>query len=213
VLVVNADDPVAARLAAGARARVIAVSADGGSHDLLNARAATAAAVAVGADPACCAAALASFTAPPHRVQLVAEIDGVQYVDDSKATNPHATESALGRFPSVVLIAGGRNKDLDLRGLAAHAARVRAVVAIGEAAGEVGAAFAGTGVPVVGAGTMHDAVRTASAHAQPGDVVLLSPACASFDWYSSYAARGDDFAREVRALARDSGPHARRSGR
>jgi UDP-N-acetylmuramoylalanine--D-glutamate ligase len=83
--------------------------------------------------------------------------------------------------------------------LRVHAPQLRAVVAIGEAAAEVEAAFAGA-VPVSRADSMRDAVRTAAAHAQPGDAVLLSPACASFDWYESYAARGDDFAREVAAL-------------
>jgi UDP-N-acetylmuramoylalanine--D-glutamate ligase len=99
----------------------------------------------------------------------------------------------------VVLIAGGRNKGLDLGGLRVHAPKLRAVVAIGDAAGEVEAAFTGA-VPVVRAESMRAAVRAAAAHAQAGDVVLLSPACASFDWYASYAARGDDFADEVRAL-------------
>jgi UDP-N-acetylmuramoylalanine--D-glutamate ligase len=130
----------------------------------------------------------------------VGERAGVRYYDDSKATNPHATAGALAGFEHVVLIAGGRNKGLDLGGLRAHAPQLRAVVAIGEAAGEVEAAFAGA-VPVVRANSMHDAVHAASVHAQPGDAVLLSPACASFDWYESYAARGDDFAREVTALA------------
>ncbi|MFI5053936.1 MAG: UDP-N-acetylmuramoyl-L-alanine--D-glutamate ligase, partial [Acidimicrobiia bacterium] len=99
----------------------------------------------------------------------------------------------------VVLIAGGRNKGLELDALRVHTARLRAVVAIGEAAGEIEATFAGL-VPVFRAPSMHDAVRAAAARAVPGDVVLLSPACASFDWYDSYATRGDDFAREVGLL-------------
>ena len=101
-------------------------------------------------------------------------------------------------FPSVVLIAGGRNKGLDLRALADGAAHVRAVVAIGEAAPDVERAFAGVR-PVRVAESMTAAVEAAGALAQPGDAVLLSPACASFDWYQSYAARGDDFARNVEA--------------
>ena len=132
-------------------------------------------------------------------MQLVGEHDGVRYYDDSKATNPHATASALAGFEHVVLIAGGRNKALDLGGLRTHSTRLRAVVAIGEAAGEVEAAFSGA-VSVVRAASMHDAVRAAAELARPDDAVLLSPACASFDWYESYAARGDDFAREVRLL-------------
>ena len=98
-----------------------------------------------------------------------------------------------------MLIAGGRNKGLDLGGLRVHAPQLRAVVAIGEAAAEVEAAFTGA-VPVVRADSMRDAVRAAAEHAESGDAVLLSPACASFDWYEGYAARGDDFTREVAAL-------------
>ena len=97
-------------------------------------------------------------------------------------------------FASVVLVAGGRNKGLDLSVLADEADRLRAVVAIGEAAPEVAAAFAGTGVPVTTAGSWRRP-WPARAAAQPGDVVLLSPGCASFDWYRGYGERGDDFAR------------------
>jgi UDP-N-acetylmuramoylalanine--D-glutamate ligase len=102
-------------------------------------------------------------------------------------------------FPSVVLIAGGRNKGLDLQALAGAADHVRAVVAIGDAADEVAAAFAGVR-PTVTARSMGDAVAAASELARPGDAVLLSPACASFDWYTDYGARGDDFARIVTEL-------------
>jgi UDP-N-acetylmuramoylalanine--D-glutamate ligase len=128
----------------------------------------------------------------------VGEAGGVQWYDDSKATAPHATRAALRSFPSVVLIAGGRNKGLDLHELAAERDHVRAVVAIGEAGPEVAEAFDGLR-PVRVAGSMDAAVDEAAALAAPGDVVLLSPACASFDWYRSYAERGDDFVRAVRA--------------
>jgi UDP-N-acetylmuramoylalanine--D-glutamate ligase len=130
-------------------------------------------------------------------VQLVGDAGGVRYYDDSKATTPASVLAALAGFESVVLIAGGRNKGLDLGALRREAARVRAVVAIGDAAGEVEKAFDGA-APVVTAASMDDAVAAAAAVAEPGDVVLLSPGCASFDWYSSYAERGDDFARAVR---------------
>jgi UDP-N-acetylmuramoylalanine--D-glutamate ligase len=123
----------------------------------------------------------------------------VEWYDDSKATNPDATRRAISSFESVVLLAGGRNKGLDLSVLAAESARLRGVVAFGEAGFDVVAAFAGTATPVERVGNMHDAVRVARGLARPGDVVLLSPACASFDAYSGYGARGDDFAREVRA--------------
>ncbi len=225
--VVNVDDVHAAALTGAVRARLVGVSAgappDGGfgvrdgqvvgpdgpiaavpsshaSHDVANAVAATAAATLAGATPAGVAAALAAGPPLDHRVQLVAEIDGVRYVDDSKATNPHATASALSGFDRVVLLAGGRNKGLDLSVLRDQRARLRAVVAIGEAAPEVEDAFRDA-VPVTPATSMHEAVRAASRLAQRGDVVLLSPACASFDWYDGYAARGDDFSREVRSLA------------
>jgi UDP-N-acetylmuramoylalanine--D-glutamate ligase len=225
-LVANADDPIVRELAAAAPARVVWFStgvppadgygvvdgflvgprgklapapASGVVHDAANVLAAIAAAEALGIEGAVVAAPLREIPGLAHRVHLVAEVDGVRYFDDSKATNPHATASALRSFDRVVLIAGGRNKDLELRGLREHASRLRAVVAIGEAAGEVEATFAGL-APVVVCASMHDAVRAAAARAVPGDVVLLSPACASFDWYSGYGARGDDFAREVGQL-------------
>jgi UDP-N-acetylmuramoylalanine--D-glutamate ligase len=135
----------------------------------------------------------------PHRVVFVAESGNVRWYDDSKATNPHATQAALAGFESVVLIAGGRNKGLDLSPLAEEAGRVRAVVALGEAGADVAAVFAGVR-PVVAVASMDEAVRTAAELARPGDAVLLSPACASFDQYRSYAHRGDDFARAVREL-------------
>jgi UDP-N-acetylmuramoylalanine--D-glutamate ligase len=232
VLVVNRDDPVALRLSADAPGRVVtfgtgapapgewgvtgddlvgplgvvaAVPGSHAPHDAANALAAAAAALEVGADVGAVDRALAGFGGLAHRVQLVGEHGGVRWYDDSKATNPHATSGALAGFEQAVLIAGGRNKDLDLGVLREHAGRVRAVVAIGEAAGEVEAAFAGV-VPVVRAASMHAAVRAAADHARPGDAVLLSPACASFDWYESYAARGDDFAREVASLADEPAP-------
>ena len=176
-----------------------AVPPSGVPHDVANALAAAAAAAEVGADLDAIGRALGAFGGLAHRVQLVGERGGVRYFDDSKATNPHATAAALLGFEHAVLIAGGRNKSLDLGGLRAHAGHLRAVVAIGEAADEVEAAFRDA-VPVVRADSMRDAVRAASAQAQVGDAVLLSPACASFDWYESYAARGDDFAREVAVL-------------
>jgi UDP-N-acetylmuramoylalanine--D-glutamate ligase len=120
----------------------------------------------------------------------------VRWFDDSKATAPHATRAAVRAFPSVVLIAGGRNKGLDLAELAEESGHIRAIVAIGESGAEVAAAFDGHR-PVRMAASMDDAVEAAASLARDGDVVLLSPACASFDWYSSYSERGDDFARAV----------------
>jgi UDP-N-acetylmuramoylalanine--D-glutamate ligase len=123
----------------------------------------------------------------------------VRFFDDSKATTPGAVLAALAGFDTAVLIAGGRNKGLDLTVLRGAASRLRGVVAIGEAAAEVDDAL-GAVATVVRADSMESAVDDARSLAQPGDAVVLSPACASFDWYRSYAERGDDFARCARAL-------------
>ena len=168
-------------------------------HDLANALAAAATACAGGATVEGAHAALVAFRGLPHRVTLVGEAGGVRWYDDSKATAPHATLAAVAGFESVVLIAGGRNKGLDLSALATAAEHVRAVVAIGESAADVAEAFDGIR-PVRPAASMDEAVAAAAALARPGDVVLLSPACASFDWYGSYAERGDDFVRAVGEL-------------
>jgi UDP-N-acetylmuramoylalanine--D-glutamate ligase len=168
-------------------------------HDLANALAAAATAWHGGATAAGAHEALVRFEGLPHRVTLVGEAGGVRWYDDSKATAPHATLAAVTGFDSVVLIAGGRNKGLDLTALTGGAPHLRAVVAIGEAAPEVAAAFDGVR-PVRTASSMDDAVAQAASLTRPGDVVLLSPACASFDKYGSYAERGDDFARAVGVL-------------
>lgn len=228
LLVFGADDPVAARLAAGGPARRVGfravpgrpgVAFDGDplgatAHaaldvvpgfperrpvDRANAAAAAVAALDVGGTPEGVRSALEAFRGLPHRLQLVGEVAGVRYFDDSKATNPHATRCAVEGFERVVLLAGGRNKGLDLAALRPIASRLRAVVALGEAAPDVRRAFEGV-VRTVTAGSMREAVRLAAERARPGDVVLLSPACASFDWYRDYGARGDDFASEVAQL-------------
>jgi UDP-N-acetylmuramoylalanine--D-glutamate ligase len=174
-------------------------------HDRTNALASAIAALAVGATTAGIQDALAKYATLPHRVALVGEASGVRWYDDSKATNPDATLRALESFDSVVLLAGGRNKGLDLGVLAREAARLRAVIAFGEAAPEVARAFGDT-VPVVTVGSMRDAVRAAAGRAQSGDAVLLSPACASFDAYANYGERGDDFAAEFRSITVDGAP-------
>jgi UDP-N-acetylmuramoylalanine--D-glutamate ligase len=168
-------------------------------HDVANSLAAAAVAMAAGATAEACRLALASTAPLPHRVGLIAESGGITWYDDSKATTPASVLAAVEGFSSVVLIAGGRNKGLDLEALSAAVPPVRAVVAIGEAAAEVAHAFTGL-VPVTTAGTMAAAVEEARAAARPGDAVLLSPGCASFDWYPSYAARGDHFAAIVRSV-------------
>jgi UDP-N-acetylmuramoylalanine--D-glutamate ligase len=153
--------------------------------------------MAAGAGIADCRSVVTSFTGLPHRVALIGDAGGVRFYDDSKATTPASVVTAVSGFDSVVLIAGGRNKGLDLGALATIADRVRAVVAIGEASSDIEAAFAGR-TPVRVATSMDDAVRVARDLAASGDAVLLSPGCASYDWYRNYGERGDDFARAVR---------------
>jgi UDP-N-acetylmuramoylalanine--D-glutamate ligase len=170
-------------------------------HDQLNALAAIATAHQAGASVEACREVLSRPMELSHRVELVGNIGEVSFYDDSKATTPSAVIAALHGFSSVVLIAGGKNKGLDLGAIANDVARsdeisLRAVVAIGEAGPEVESAFAA--YQVTTASSMESAVETAASFAQPGDAILLSPGCASFDWYGSYEERGDDFARIVR---------------
>jgi UDP-N-acetylmuramoylalanine--D-glutamate ligase len=175
-------------------------------HDVTNGLCAAASVLETGlADIGSVAEGIATFTGPPHRIERVADAGGtagVEWYDDSKATTPHASLTAISGFDSVVLIAGGRNKDLDLAPMAARPERMRAVITIGEAATLVGEVFAGI-CPIIDAGDMERAVAAAADLARPGDVVLLSPGCASYDAYSGYAERGDHFVRLVRALARE----------
>jgi UDP-N-acetylmuramoylalanine--D-glutamate ligase len=119
--------------------------------------------------------------------------DGIAWVDDSKATNPHAAIAAIRAYPSVVLIAGGRDKGLDVRPLAFEP-NVRAIVAIGESAPVLAAVSPRTTV----AATLEEAVALADGIARQGDTVLLAPGCASFDMFRSYGDRGDRFAAAVR---------------
>jgi UDP-N-acetylmuramoylalanine--D-glutamate ligase len=167
-------------------------------HEIADGLCAAAASVVVGASRVACGCTLRAFGGLPHRLELVGEASGVRFFDDSKATTPDAVVAALGGFDSAVLVAGGRNKGLDLSPLRALAPRLRGVVGIGEAAPEVAAVFAGAAT-VRTAPTMAAAVDEACALARPGDAVVLSPACTSFDWYRSYAERGEDFARCVGA--------------
>jgi len=172
-------------------------------HDLTNALAAAALVLESNlADSAAVAAAIATFRHPAHRIELVGEFDGVRWFNDSKATSPHAALTAIRSFDRIVLLAGGRNKGLDLSSLATESDRIKAVVALGSSARDIVEAFDGR-CPTTVATSMRDAVSLASELSEAGDVVLLSPACASFDWYpdGGYPARGDDFRRLVAALA------------
>jgi UDP-N-acetylmuramoylalanine--D-glutamate ligase len=177
-----------------------------GAHNRENALAALATAWAFGADPLRAAGALAGFAGLPHRAEPVATVRGVLYVNDSKGTNPGAACRALAGFARpLVWIAGGRDKGLDFAELAACAAgRVRAAVLIGEAAEKLAAALAGR-VEVHRAAAIDEAVRRAAELARPGDVVLLSPACASQDQFRDFEERGERFREAVTALAGAAG--------
>lgn len=179
-----------------------ATGAELGPHNIANALAAAALARADGVDPAAIGAALASFRPGAHRNVTVGRRGGVRYVDDSKATNPHAAAASLRAYPSVVWIAGGLNKGLEFDDLVVSARHgLRAVVLIGQCADEVAAALArhAPDVPVERAAGMDDAVEAAAKLAAPGDTVLLAPAAASMDMFRDYAERGDLFAAAVRA--------------
>lgn len=174
-----------------------------GAHNVSNAAAAIAAARSLGVPADAIQSGLARFRALGHRMAFVAEIDGVRFYDDSKATNVGAAVTALSGLsePRAVVVLGGRDKLGTYEPLvSALVKKGRAVVLIGEAADRIAAAIGGA-VPVARAGTMDEAVAAARALAKPGDAVLLSPACSSFDMFKSYAERGDVFARSVRNLA------------
>ena len=174
-----------------------------GLHNAANAMAAHALMSAAGAAPAPLADALAEFKGLPHRVELVAEANGVRFFDDSKGTNVGATVAALEGFRSrVVLIAGGDGKGQDFAPLApAVKQHARAVVLIGRDGPAIAAALAACDVPLARADSMPHAVEAAFALAQRGDAVLLSPACASFDMFRNSAQRGEVFAGAARAIA------------
>jgi UDP-N-acetylmuramoylalanine--D-glutamate ligase len=171
-----------------------------GEHNRANAAAAALVARTVGVPDDAIAQALVSFPGVEHRLEPVAEIDGVTYVNDSKGTNVAATLRALAAYADgpVRLIAGGRGKGQDFAPLAGGLGpNVRAVYLIGEASDEIAAVASDLAVPV---GDLASAVARAAAEAEPGDVVLLSPACASFDQFENFAARGEEFKRLVQNL-------------
>ena len=172
-----------------------------GAHNLENAMAAAAVTLARGIEPGAVAGALAGFGGVAHRLEEVTRRDGVLYVDDSKATNVASSAVGLRAFPGGVhAILGGRGKQEDYAPLAAAVAeRARAAYLIGEEAGRLGAALQATGVPLHNCEQLERAVAAARAAARPGEVVLLSPACASYDQYRSFEERGEHFKALVRA--------------
>ena len=172
-----------------------------GRHQLSNVVAATAISTLAGADGAAAARALDGFTGLEHVMEPVATIDGVRFVNDSKATNVDAAARSIESFDSVVAIVGGKFKGGDLRDLAGPLkSHGRAVVAIGEARPLVSEALSPT-LPVVEAASLGEAVARAWSLARPDGVVLLAPACSSFDMFADYADRGRQFKEEVQRLA------------
>jgi UDP-N-acetylmuramoylalanine--D-glutamate ligase len=171
-----------------------------GAHNLENAMAAAAVTLARGIEPAAIRAGLAGFAGVEHRLEEVGSFGGVLYVDDSKATNVASAVVGIRSFPGGVhAILGGRGKQEDYGPLAAAlASRGRGAYLIGEEAERLAAALAPAGVPIHDCGDLERAVAAARAAAAPGDVVLLSPACASYDQYRSFNERGDHFKALVR---------------
>ena len=223
-VVFDSDDPGAVRAVAAAPSRRTALSgrrrpADGNGPEgewlmvddrryplptldaayLLDVTAAATLAGRLGASAEAVATVLARFMPGSHRRTVVKRHRGVTWIDDSKATNPHAAATSAGSYPSVVLIAGGRNKGLDLSPIT-EVAGVRAIVAIGEAKSELRALTDASRYHE--AESMEEAVKIASEVSRAGDVVLLAPGCASFDMYDDYGARGDDFAALVSEMGR-----------
>jgi UDP-N-acetylmuramoylalanine--D-glutamate ligase len=175
-----------------------------GAHNNENALFAAAAAERLGGAPEGIREALLAYGSKPHRVQVVAEVAGITYVDDSKATNPAAVVAALDSFEApVVLILGGSEKFTDFSELLAVLPGLRAIVCQGEAGPRIAAYLEkeGWGNLVNRSPDLAEAVERAAALARPGDVVLLSPGCASFDQFSGYAERGEAFRRFVRQHA------------
>jgi len=174
-----------------------------GVHNAENVLATLATGLAMGLPMSQMREAICEYCPQPHRCELVAEFDGVTYINDSKATNIDAVEKALRSVPGrSVLIAGGRDKSLDYRSLKqAVSDKVKLAVLIGEAQDKMWRAWSKT-VPCVRASSMEEAVRIAASHARRGDTVLLSPACASFDMFENYEHRGAEFKRHVFNLRR-----------
>ena len=211
VAVIATEDSFTRAIAAGVNGKLVAVAAADigpeathwpslqGPHNAQNAAAAIAACRALGIDDAAIMAGLASYPGLPHRMERVRERGGVLYVNDSKATNPTSTAPALAAWPAVHWIAGGQAKTGELDAALPHLGHVRAAYLIGEAAPLFGRLLGGR-VPVVQSGTLAAAVTAAAAAAVPGEVVLLSPACASFDQFRDYEARGEAFRAAVEAL-------------
>lgn len=171
-----------------------------GPHNAQNAVAAIAAARALGLSAEAIKAGLETYPGLAHRMERVAELGGVLYINDSKATNPTSTAPALAAFPAIHWIVGGRRKTDELDACMPFLGHVRAAYVIGEAEA-VYAHLLGAHIPVIRAGTVERATQLAAGAAKPGEVVLLSPACASYDQFRDFEQRGDVFKGAVQGLA------------
>jgi UDP-N-acetylmuramoylalanine--D-glutamate ligase len=173
-----------------------------GEHNVQNAMATAAVCLARGIEPDAVASGLSTFRGVPHRLELIAIHDGVSWINDSKATNVASTLVALQALEAPIhLIAGGRGKQQDFSPLAGPVSeRCRAVYLIGEAAGDLAAALACVDVPLHDVGDLDHAVAAARTATRPGEAVLLSPACASYDQFADFEARGEHFRALVEAL-------------
>ncbi|WP_033922902.1 UDP-N-acetylmuramoyl-L-alanine--D-glutamate ligase [Sphingomonas sp. 37zxx] len=208
----EASSAIARQIARGGRAEAVTRIAPGvcmdqsrwpalqGPHNAQNALAAIAACEALGVSQAAIDAGLASFGGLPHRMQIVGERGGVRFVNDSKATNPTSTAPALQAFDRIHWICGGQAKTDDLDACRPGFANVKRAYTIGDAA-VLFERLLTPDMPVEQSGTLDAAVAAAWANAAPGDTILLSPACASFDQYRDFTARGDAFVALVEALA------------
>ncbi len=168
-------------------------------HDLENDLAVLACVDALGIDPVLAVDTIKEFSGLSHRIELAGIVGEISFYDDSKATTPASVVAALGSFESVILILGGKDKDLDFSIIVPELSKVRQIIAIGQASNKIFEKFSKL-VPVTIAQSMQEAVKSGYLAAQPGDAVVLSPGCASFDWYASYRQRGDDFRRSVQEL-------------
>jgi UDP-N-acetylmuramoylalanine--D-glutamate ligase len=210
VAVIATDDDFSRAIAGQVAGRKVLVSAAQvkdqsrwpslqGPHNAQNVAAAVAVARALGIGDAVIASALLSYRGLPHRMERIAERNGVLFVNDSKATNPNSAAPALAAYPKVHWILGGLPKSDDLDPCEPFLDHVRAAYTIGEA-GPMFAQLLEGKVPVRRCEMLHEAVSCAASAAEPGEVVLLSPACASFDQFRDYEARGDAFRAAVEAL-------------
>ncbi|KRB82452.1 UDP-N-acetylmuramoylalanine--D-glutamate ligase [Sphingomonas sp. Root710] len=208
-IVATEDDPsraiAARRKAIGVRSTDVAGQENWpalqGPHNAQNAVIAIFVARALGISDEVIERGLATYPGLPHRMERIAERGGVLFVNDSKATNATATAPALGAYPKIHWILGGLPKTDDLDDCAPYFDHVAAAYTIGQAGPMFARILREAGKPVTESGTLDQAVKDAAAAARPGEVVMLSPACASFDQFSDYEARGDAFRRAVEGLS------------